>query len=230
MSEIIPMISLGDALRDDSVDLPDLIPYSASMFPEDSLGRRHFPTLLEGRTRLNRLDEYEPDTVGIPSVIIRRDLLDGGGCMSTRAILSSTLDDFGKLTERRRAQIDATAERIARRLVNRLFHTPHTGILRYMHSGIDYGWLDVPIEEESLLAESLELVMRAKLTERNAKIMASRYGLDSWRAQTHETVGAEFGLTKARIKQIDDQSMSRLRVPTKELLPKHRISLIDRPH
>ncbi len=63
-----------------------------------------------------------------------------------------------------------------------------------------------------LLREALEEVMTA-LSPREMRILLLRFGLRDGRTHTLEEVGAKFGLTRERIRQIEHQALDRLRLP-----------------
>jgi len=73
-----------------------------------------------------------------------------------------------------------------------------------------------PVDEatESLLAEQLEQVL-ASLTPREARILRLRFGLQDGHAYTLKEVGAKFGLTRERIRQIERHALRRLRHPSR---------------
>jgi RNA polymerase primary sigma factor len=73
-----------------------------------------------------------------------------------------------------------------------------------------------PTEETSLslLAEKMEQVL-ATLTPREARILRLRFGLQDGRAYTLKEVGAKFGLTRERIRQIERKALRRLRHPSR---------------
>jgi RNA polymerase primary sigma factor len=66
----------------------------------------------------------------------------------------------------------------------------------------------------SLLAEKMEQVL-ATLTPREARILRLRFGLQDGRAYTLKEVGAKFGLTRERIRQIERKALRRLRHPSR---------------
>lgn len=64
----------------------------------------------------------------------------------------------------------------------------------------------------NLLQEKIEDIL-STLTEREAKILRLRFGLQNGRSYTLEEVGQKFGLTRERIRQIEGQALRRLRHP-----------------
>jgi len=65
---------------------------------------------------------------------------------------------------------------------------------------------------EKMLKERVHEVL-ATLTPREARILRMRFGLDDNRPYTLEEVGAKFGLTRERIRQIEGKALRRLRHP-----------------
>ena len=65
---------------------------------------------------------------------------------------------------------------------------------------------------DSLLLEQLREALNV-LTERERRIIETRFGLGSEVDKTLEEVGQEFGLTKERIRQIEKQALAKLRHP-----------------
>jgi RNA polymerase primary sigma factor len=65
---------------------------------------------------------------------------------------------------------------------------------------------------ENLLHERIERVL-STLSEREAKILRLRFGLQNGRCYTLEEVGKKFGLTRERIRQIEGKALRRLRHP-----------------
>jgi RNA polymerase primary sigma factor len=64
----------------------------------------------------------------------------------------------------------------------------------------------------NLLEEKIEEVL-GTLTDREAKILRLRFGLQNGRSYTLEEVGQKFGLTRERIRQIEGRALRRLRHP-----------------
>ena len=65
---------------------------------------------------------------------------------------------------------------------------------------------------QNMLRERVDQVL-ATLTPREARILRLRFGLDDNRPYTLEEVGAKFGLTRERIRQIEGKALRRLRHP-----------------
>jgi RNA polymerase primary sigma factor len=63
-----------------------------------------------------------------------------------------------------------------------------------------------------MLRERVEEVL-STLSPREARILRLRFGLDEGHPYTLEEVGAKFGLTRERIRQIEGQALRRLRHP-----------------
>ena len=53
------------------------------------------------------------------------------------------------------------------------------------------------------------------LDEREADVIIRRYGLSNDRPQTLEEIGISFGLTKERIRQIENSALRKLRHPVR---------------
>jgi RNA polymerase primary sigma factor len=73
---------------------------------------------------------------------------------------------------------------------------------------------NVPVPAEAaaftMLQEELETVL-GTLSEREAKVLRLRFGLDDGRARTLEEVGKEFHVTRERIRQIEAKALRKLR-------------------
>lgn len=77
---------------------------------------------------------------------------------------------------------------------------------------------DSPAPQDSaaytLLKEQLEEVM-GTLTQREAKVLKLRFGLEDGKARTLEEVGKEFMVTRERIRQIEAKALRKLRHPSR---------------
>ena len=56
----------------------------------------------------------------------------------------------------------------------------------------------------------------ATLTERESAVLSHRFGLADGRAKTLEEVGEHFGVTRERIRQIQEEALKKLRVGMEE--------------
>ncbi len=65
-----------------------------------------------------------------------------------------------------------------------------------------------------LLKEQVYEVLHT-LTEREARVLQLRFGLEDGRSRTLEEVGREFGVTRERIRQIEAKALRKLRHPTR---------------
>ncbi len=66
----------------------------------------------------------------------------------------------------------------------------------------------------ALLKQQLQNVLK-ELTERERRILVLRFGLEDGRARTLEEVGAEFHVTRERIRQIEAKALRKLRHPSR---------------
>ncbi len=66
----------------------------------------------------------------------------------------------------------------------------------------------------TLLKEQVEEVLQS-LTEREAKVLRLRFGLEDGRPRTLEEVGKEFDVTRERIRQIEAKALRKLRHPSR---------------
>jgi RNA polymerase primary sigma factor len=64
-----------------------------------------------------------------------------------------------------------------------------------------------------MLKEDIERVLHT-LTDREAKVVRMRFGLNSSRPMTLEEVGKKFGVTRERIRQIEAKALRKLRHPS----------------
>ena len=70
------------------------------------------------------------------------------------------------------------------------------------------------VAEESLLSDRVGEAL-STLTPRQARILRMRFGLDNEHAHTLKEVAARFGLTRERIRQIEQKALRRLRHPSR---------------
>ena len=77
---------------------------------------------------------------------------------------------------------------------------------------------DAPAPAEAashtLLKEQLNEVL-ATLTDREAKVLKLRFGLEDGKARTLEEVGQRFDVTRERIRQIEAKALRKLRHPSR---------------
>ncbi|HCR73581.1 MAG TPA: RNA polymerase sigma factor RpoD, partial [Ruminococcus sp.] len=77
---------------------------------------------------------------------------------------------------------------------------------------------DAPAPAEAasllLLKEQLNEVL-STLTDREAKVLRLRFGLEDGRSRTLEEVGKEFEVTRERIRQIEAKALRKLRHPSR---------------
>ncbi len=127
---------------------------------------------------------------------------------------------------------DPTAEEIAERL-----DCPVDKVRDIMRIAQDPVSLETPIGEEedshlgdfipdddapapaeaaslNLLKEQLDKIL-STLTEREAKVLKLRFGLEDGRSRTLEEVGKEFDVTRERIRQIEAKALRKLRHPSR---------------
>ena len=73
-----------------------------------------------------------------------------------------------------------------------------------------------PVEQTSkqLLRENLDEVLHT-LTDREARVLKMRFGLEEHRSMTLEEVGREFGVTRERIRQIEAKALKKLKHPSR---------------
>jgi RNA polymerase primary sigma factor len=67
---------------------------------------------------------------------------------------------------------------------------------------------------KQLLRENLEEVLKT-LSDREARVLKMRFGLDSRHPMTLEEVGREFGVTRERIRQIEAKALRKLKHPSR---------------
>ena len=65
-----------------------------------------------------------------------------------------------------------------------------------------------------LLKEELNEVLKT-LSDREARVLRLRFGLDDGRTRTLEEVGREFRVTRERIRQIEAKALRKLRHPNR---------------
>lgn len=78
---------------------------------------------------------------------------------------------------------------------------------------------DTPLYQEQVANTIQEVLMT--LEPREQEVVTMRYGLKGTRAYTLEEIGAHYGLTKERIRQIEDKALRKLRNPIRSERLKH---------
>lgn len=68
--------------------------------------------------------------------------------------------------------------------------------------------------DRTILKDQIAEVL-STLRPREAKVLRLRFGIEDGRARTLEEIGREFGLTRERIRQIEDKALRKLRHPTR---------------
>jgi RNA polymerase primary sigma factor len=72
------------------------------------------------------------------------------------------------------------------------------------------------LTSRQLMQENVRDVI-ASLSDREAKVLKMRFGLDGQKPMTLEEVGREFGVTRERIRQIESKALRKLRHPSRRL-------------
>jgi len=67
---------------------------------------------------------------------------------------------------------------------------------------------------KQLLKENVKEVL-CSLSEREAKVLKMRFGLEGYRPMTLEEVGKEFGVTRERVRQIEAKALRKLKHPSR---------------
>jgi RNA polymerase primary sigma factor len=72
----------------------------------------------------------------------------------------------------------------------------------------------VDAASKQLLKDHLEEVLKT-LSEREAKVLRLRFGLEGTKSMTLEEVGKVFGVTRERIRQIEAKALRKLKHPSR---------------
>ena len=78
----------------------------------------------------------------------------------------------------------------------------------------DANMAPVEVATHAILKEQLNEVLES-LTEREARVIKLRFGLEDGRTRTLEEVGKEFNVTRERIRQIESKALRKLRQPSR---------------
>ena len=78
----------------------------------------------------------------------------------------------------------------------------------------DSNMAPVEMATHAILKEQLEEVL-GSLTDREARVIKLRFGLEDGRTRTLEEVGKEFNVTRERIRQIESKALRKLRQPSR---------------
>ena len=77
---------------------------------------------------------------------------------------------------------------------------------------------DIPspsdVASQTMLKEELNEVLKT-LSDREARVLSLRFGLEDGRTRTLEEVGKEFNVTRERIRQIEAKALRKLRHPSR---------------
>ena len=174
-------------------------------------------------------------TYAVPKIAgeIRRFLRDDGAVKVGRSIREQALTLYS-VRERLRQELgrEPTVEEIAAEL-----NLPVEKIIEANRTAADTLSLDTPVGDEedtsigsfvedertpgpadatsnALLAEALKEILDT-LTEREADVLRMRFGMYDGRTHTLEEVGQIFGVTRERIRQIENKAIRKLRHPSR---------------
>src|SRR5690606_31513188 len=81
----------------------------------------------------------------------------------------------------------------------------------------------------TLLQEQLHSVLDT-LSEREAGVVSMRFGLTDGQPKTLDEIGKVYGVTRERIRQIESQTMSKLRHPSRSQVLRDYLDLAASPH
>jgi RNA polymerase primary sigma factor len=73
------------------------------------------------------------------------------------------------------------------------------------------------VTSQEMLRENIEQVLGA-LTDREARVLRMRFGLNGGKSMTLEEVGQKFGVTRERIRQIEAKALRKLRHPSRRMM------------
>lgn len=133
---------------------------------------------------------------------------------AARKGLEYTLEDLGKLTEQSADKVEhlLSLDKPVRSL-DYLVPDGKGGMEPLADQLIDPWYVDVLdlIAKEQLTAQVHALL--DTLTEREAGVIAMRFGIDDGEEKTLDAIGKVYGVTRERIRQIESKTMALLREP-----------------
>ena len=193
----------------------------------------------------SKRDEFSTYATWLVRQAIRRAIADQGRTIRTPVHMVDTMNELVRI--QRQLLLDLGREPLPEE-IGRQMGIPADKVREILKVSQEPVSLDTPIEEGKdsqlrdfiddsdpvppidaasfiLLQEQLESVLHT-LSEREKKVIQLRFGLLDGHPRTLEEVAREFGVTRARIRQIESKTFSKLRHPQRSLSRARFIELL----